>query len=256
MADKKITDLSEETLPVGADLLELATDVSTTPVSMKVKVQTLLKRLFLASGTMLSITTIADGEFLKRSGTNITSGLAVLLGAITGSGLTMATNKVLGRQTAGTGAIEELAVTGTGNVVQATSPTLVTPVLGTPTSGTLSNCTVDGTSKVGFRQVPQRSSSANTTTVAADDGKHLYHPTSDNNARTFTIDSNANVPYEIGTCITFVNDKNVLTIAITSDTLVWAQDGSTGSRTLAENGMATAIKVTTTRWIISGTGLT
>lgn len=32
-------------------------------------------------------------------------------------------------------------ITGTGNQVLATSPTLVTPVLGTPTSGTLSNCT-------------------------------------------------------------------------------------------------------------------
>lgn len=33
------------------------------------------------------------------------------------------------------------AVTGTGNYVLATSPTLVTPVLGTPTSGTLTSCT-------------------------------------------------------------------------------------------------------------------
>ena len=33
------------------------------------------------------------------------------------------------------------AVTGTGDVVLATSPTLVTPALGTPTSGTLTNCT-------------------------------------------------------------------------------------------------------------------
>ena len=31
--------------------------------------------------------------------------------------------------------------TGTGGLVRATSPTLVTPVLGTPTSGVLSNCT-------------------------------------------------------------------------------------------------------------------
>lgn len=31
--------------------------------------------------------------------------------------------------------------TGTGGLVRATSPTLVTPVLGTPTSGTLTNCT-------------------------------------------------------------------------------------------------------------------
>jgi hypothetical protein len=33
------------------------------------------------------------------------------------------------------------AITGTGNVVMSTSPTLVTPILGTPTSGTLTNCT-------------------------------------------------------------------------------------------------------------------
>ena len=35
-------------------------------------------------------------------------------------------------------------VTGSGNFVGATSPTLVTPVLGTPTSGTLTNCTGGG----------------------------------------------------------------------------------------------------------------
>src|SRR5512137_757704 len=46
------------------------------------------------------------------------------------------------------------ATTGSGSVVLATSPTLVTPVLGTPTSGTLSGCTVDGTNSVGFRNVP------------------------------------------------------------------------------------------------------
>jgi hypothetical protein len=35
-----------------------------------------------------------------------------------------------------------------------------------------------------------------------------------------------------------------------------AGDGSTGSRTLAANGIATAVKVTSTEWLISGTGLT
>jgi len=37
--------------------------------------------------------------------------------------------------------VQQYAVTGTGDVVRATSPTLVTPLLGTPTSGTLTNCT-------------------------------------------------------------------------------------------------------------------
>jgi hypothetical protein len=44
--------------------------------------------------------------------------------------------------------------TGTGSLVFATSPTLVTPVLGTPSSGNLQNCTADGTNGVGFRSIP------------------------------------------------------------------------------------------------------
>lgn len=148
--------------------------------------------------------------------------------------------------------------TGSGLLVFATSPSLTTPVLGTPTSGNLSNCTADGTNAVGFLQIPQNSKSAAYTTVLADGGKHIYHPGADTTARTWTIDSNANVAYPIGTSITFINDTSggVITIAITSDTMILAGAGTTGSRTLAANGVATAIKMTSTRWIINGTGLT
>jgi len=48
----------------------------------------------------------------------------------------------------------------------------------------------------------------------------------------------------------------VVTIAITSDTMYLAGTGTTGSRSLAQYGMATAIKMTSTTWIISGNGLT
>lgn len=112
------------------------------------------------------------------------------------------------------------------------------------------------TLSAGFRGVPQNSQSAAYTTVLADAGRHILHPTADNNARTFTIDSNANVAYPIGTSITFINQINTVTIAITSDTLVLAGAGTTGSRTLAANGVATAIKIASTTWIINGTGLT
>ena len=149
------------------------------------------------------------------------------------------------------------ATTGSGSVVLATSPTLVTPVLGTPTSGTLSGCTVDGTNTVGFRNVPINSQSAAYTTVLADAGKAILHPSTDANARTFTIDSNANVAYALGTVLTFINmTSQVVTIAITSDTMYLAGTGTTGSRTLAAYGVATAIKMTSTTWLISGTGLT
>jgi hypothetical protein len=109
----------------------------------------------------------------------------------------------------------------------------------------------------GFRNIPQNSQSANYTTVAADSGKHILHPAADANARTFTIDSNANVAYPVGTAITFINETSqVLSIAITSDTLTLGGSTTTGTRSLAQNGVATAVKVTSTKWIISGTGLT
>lgn len=106
--------------------------------------------------------------------------------------------------------------------------------------------------------IPQNSKSAAYTTVMTDAGKHIFHPSADTTARTFTIDSNANVAYPIGTALTFINQHSggVVTISITSDTMRLASAGTTGSRTLAADGVATAIKVTSTEWIISGTGLT
>lgn len=110
---------------------------------------------------------------------------------------------------------------------------------------------------VGYLEIPQNSKSAAYTTVLADSGRHVFHPAADTNARTFTIDSNANVPYPVGTVLTFVNETSQnVTIAITSDTLTLAGTTTTGSRTLGQNGVATALKVTTTKWIISGSGLT
>ena len=52
-----------------------------------------------------------------------------------------ATNKVLGRVSSGAGVIEEIATTGSGDVVRATSPTLATPDLGVPSAVDLTNAT-------------------------------------------------------------------------------------------------------------------
>jgi hypothetical protein len=150
-----------------------------------------------------------------------------------------------------------VANTGTGDNVLATSPTLVTPVLGTPTSGTLSGCTVDGTDAVGFRNTPVNSQSADYTLVLADSGKTIFHPAADNTARTFTIPANSSVAYAVGTVLTFVNLAAAdVTIAITTDTMYLAGPGTTGSRTLAEYGIASAVKLASTDWLISGNGLT
>jgi hypothetical protein len=109
--------------------------------------------------------------------------------------------------------------------------------------------------ELGFKNVPQNSQSEAYTLALTDSGKHIFHPEADNNARTFTIPANSSVAYPIGTAITFINRANTVTLAITTDTLRLADSTDTGSMTLAANGIATAIKITDTEWIISGVGL-
>jgi len=172
------------------------------------------------------------------------------------------------------------ATTGTGSFVLATSPTLVTPVLGTPASGNLSNCTggptltsatlitpalgtpasgnlsactADGTNAVGFLGAPQQSKSADYTLVLGDAGKSIFHPVGDNNARAFTIPANASVAFPIGTIVEFINMAAAsCTIPITSDTMTLLPAGTTGTRTLAQYGRASAEKITSTSWVVSG----
>ena len=146
---------------------------------------------------------------------------------------------------------------GTGTTVAlTTSPNFTTPVLGTPASGNLTNCTVDGTNGVGYINIPQNPQTGNYTLVASDAGKHIYHA-SGAAAATYTIPANSSVSYVTGTAISFVNlSANAVTIAITTDTMYLSSAGTTGSRTLAQYGSATALKTANTTWIISGSGLT
>jgi hypothetical protein len=130
-------------------------------------------------------------------------------------------------------------------------------ITGSTISGAANTLTVDGTDVVGFKNIPQNSRSADYTLVLADAGKHIFHPVGDNTARTFTIPANSSVAYPIGTAITFINMAVAdVTIAITTDTLTLSPAGTTGSRTLATNGSATCVKITSTEWLISGSGLT
>jgi len=146
---------------------------------------------------------------------------------------------------AGAGAVQWQSGELTGGELVINMPAIIATVTSTPVFQILTP----------LMCIPQNSQSTAYTTVLADAGKNILHPTADNNPRTFTINSNANVAFPIGTAITFVNQINTLTIAITTDTMTLAGTASTGSRTLAANGIATALKITSTAWLISGTGL-
>ncbi len=129
---------------------------------------------------------------------------------------------------------------------------------GSTITDVINNITAPTEYSVGYLGVPQNSQSADYTLVLTDSGKQIYHPSADTTPRAWTIPANASVEYPVGTAITFVNDTSAgdITIAVASDTLVLSGAGTTGARTLAANGIATALKITATRWMISGSGLT
>lgn len=160
----------------------------------------------------------------------LTSGAVATTGRITGSTLTLAPTTSFTAEINGS---SELVVAGTG---------ITTPN--------------ESASETGYKGVPLNSQSANYTLVLADTGTNIYHPSGGGAGDTYTIPANASVAYPIGTVVTFINDdSNSISVAITSDTMTLAATTTTGTRTVSENGIATAIKVTSTSWIINGSGL-
>jgi hypothetical protein len=155
------------------------------------------------------------------------------------------------------GPIGEIGPTGpTGADSTVTGPTGATGPTGpTPTTAP-TGTTGTAATGLGYMGIPQSSDAATTgsyTITAADAGKHIYASAT----RTITIPSNASLELPVGTTIVFISGSGAtMTIAITTDTLLLAGSGTTGSRTLAPFGMATAVKITSTSWIISGNGLT
>jgi hypothetical protein len=109
-------------------------------------------------------------------------------------------------------------------------------------------------SEFGYKGLPQNVQNANYTLVLTDAGKMIS--ANSGGPYTHTIPANASVAFPVGTAITFQNGTSGdVTIAITTDAMFLAGTSSTGSRTLASIGLATALKVSSTTWVISGAGL-
>lgn len=105
---------------------------------------------------------------------------------------------------------------------------------------------------IAVEPILQNIQNGNYTLVLTDARKHIYKA-SGGAGETYTIPANASVAYPLGTAIPLVNQGGGdLSIAITSDTLTFESDGSTGTRTLGDDGIAMILKVATTAWMISG----
>ena len=104
---------------------------------------------------------------------------------------------------------------------------------------------------LGYRGLPQNSQTSAYTLVLADAGKHISITTGG-----VIIPANGTTAFPVGTAIVvFNNSGSNQTISITTDTLRQAGTANTGSRTLAQYGLATCVKVASTTWVISGAGV-
>jgi len=113
----------------------------------------------------------------------------------------------------------------------------------TASNVTVANAVVDSVNITGYMGIPQNSQNGNYNIVLGDAGKHIYHPTGQAVA-TYTIPANSNVGFTTGTAITIVNGS------------ANNANGATGSRTISQWGVATAVKVTSNVWVISGSNIT
>lgn len=189
------------------------------------------------STTYCSLTTNVTGTLpVANGGTGITSfgtGVATWLGTPSSSNLAAAVTDE----------------TGTGALVFANTPTLVTPVLGTPTSGNLSNCTADGTNAVGYRNVPQSGSDKTTsyTLATSDVGKFVGVGASGS----ITI---PNSTFAAGDVVSVFNNTTgniTITCSITT-AYIAGTDADKATVTLATRGVATILFISGTVCVITG----
>jgi hypothetical protein len=104
---------------------------------------------------------------------------------------------------------------------------------------------------IGYRGLPQNSQTGAYTLALSDAGKHISITTGG-----VVIPANGSVAFPVGsTMVIFNNSGSNQTISITTDTLRQAGTANTGSRTLAQYGLVTCVKVASTTWVISGAGL-
>lgn len=102
---------------------------------------------------------------------------------------------------------------------------------------------------VGYKGLPQNSRTASYTLALSDMGKHISITTGG-----VVIPDNGTLSFPIGaTVVIYNNSSSTQTISILpTDTLRLAGTASTGTRTLAQRGLATCVKVEAGTWVVSG----
>lgn len=124
------------------------------------------------------------------------------------------------------------------------------PALTGSTTSSAGSCATSGGGQ------SQNNQTTSYTMVAGDGNNWVYMNCA--SACTLTIPANASVAYSVPTHVDIYVDpaSAVVTLAITTDTLTFAPVNTTGSRTLAAGAIAKINKYTSTKWNVTGTGVT
>jgi hypothetical protein len=181
------------------------------------------------------------------------SGISVTGVTLTGNGMYLPSANTLGFTTSST---------ARGTISSAGNWTINAPGSGVAltveaVSGTHSTQIEDSAGapyNAGYLEVPPNVKATSYSAVLADSGKAIIM---NGTTLTATIPLNGTAPYPIGAVLTFINiNASALSIDIAvGGTLYLVATTTTGTRTLAEYGLATAIKIGTDTWLISGAGL-
>ena len=182
-----------------------------------------------AAGARSTISAAASGANSDiTSLTGLTTPLSVAQG---GTGATTAGSALTNLGAAASGANTDITALDQDVTITAT---------GTIAAGTL-----------GYRGLPQNAQTGAYTLALSDAGKQVANTTGG-----WAIPANASVAFPIGTAIALYNDSgSSQTVSITTDTLRQAGTANTGTRTVAQYGLVTCVKVASTTWVISGAGL-
>jgi hypothetical protein len=241
------------------------TSTSSVPVSVGLHTWTVANvGAFVAGMRIRAIHTDTPSIWLEGFA-NVASGTTIIITAdkVSGSGTHNTWKFAVAGEigaTGSTGATGAAGTNGQGVPVGGTANQVLAKIDGTDYNTNWVTLSVaDGTTSTaangfGFMGIPQNATTTGSyTIVAGDAGKHVYASAT----RTITIPANSALALPVGTTLTFIAGSGAtMTIAITTDTMYLAGPGTTGSRTLAPFGIATAVKLTSTTWIISGNGLT
>ena len=223
-----------------------------------------------SDGTVTSVGGTGTVNGITLTGTVTSSGSLTLGGTLSGVSLTTQVTGTLPVANGGSGAT---TLTGILKGNGASAFTAVTApsgdLVGTTDTQNLTNktlttgnainagTTISDTGTVaatspGFRGIPQNSQTSGYTLVLTDAGKHISITTGG-----VAIPANGTTAFPIGTTIVvYNNSSSSQNITITTDTLRLAGTSATGTRALAQRGLATLVKVTSTEWVASGAGLT